>query len=307
MLLIPIALPVSLIVCLVSVLVLVFYSCPMSIEFDLYVQPFIQSTENSCIRSVCIVLFTTFFIFPYAASMSFLLLVLTSLYIHYFTIIMRLENIPVLTFVVLSTFYCSRFYCSLTRKYDDLAANLYKFLKIRVQQDDNQQALNLEYNKKKAVPKFLFKRVCQKVMPLGENIGKFLVNVLVIVFFFSLVLTNVTETPSNPDHLGMKITATFLVAVMPMVFEIVVLKKGDKMEELEQEELDEKIRSIVDEYYNSLQLAVDDCPNQNRLREETRLSDERVLGEIIEPHGSPVEARPSKHYSGSRNNRVAPV
>ncbi|KAL9965392.1 hypothetical protein ACROYT_G029190 [Oculina patagonica] len=67
-----------------------------------------------------------------------------------------------------------------------------------------------------------------------------------------------------PDR--MKITTAFLVAVIPILIEIVVLKKGDKMEELEEQELDEKIRSIVDEYYNN---PIDgNCSNQNSLREE---------------------------------------
>jgi len=57
------------------------------------------------------------------------------------------------------------------------------------------------------------------------------------------------ETPGVTDRII--ITTTFLVAATKMIFEIVLPKKGDKMEELEQEELDEKIQSIVDEYYNN--------------------------------------------------------
>lgn len=83
-------------------------------------------------------------------------------------------------------------------------------------------------------------------MPLGGNICKLLLRIFIICAFSSLVYKIVTGTPGVPEKIQMM--TTFLVAVSPMIVQIVVLKKGDKMEELKQEEMDEKIRIKVDEY-----------------------------------------------------------
>ncbi len=297
-LLIPIVLPVSLVLCLFSILVLVFHSCPMSTIFDIYVHLFIPTIHNRYIMSFAITILTAGFIFPYAGGVSFFLLILASLFIKAFTIILRLENIPYLTLLVLSISYCSSCYYSFTRKYDDLAAKLYSHLTIRVQQGeeiDNQHALYLEHNKKRAIPKYLFKRACKEVMPLGENFCKSLVNIFLVLVFFFLVFTIVMETPGVPDR--MKITTAFLVAVIPKLIEIVVLKKGDKMEELEEQELDERIQSIVDEYYNNPVQAVGSCRNQHRLREVWDSGS--IFRETGEQHGLLTEAGSLDHDSDS--------
>ena len=83
-------------------------------------------------------------------------------------------------------------------------------------------------------------------MPLGGNICKLLLRVFIICTFSSLVYKIVTGTPSVSEKIQMM--TMFLVAVSPMIVEIVLLKKSDKMEELKQEEMDEKIRIKVDEY-----------------------------------------------------------
>ena len=87
-------------------------------------------------------------------------------------------------------------------------------------------------------------------MPLGGNVCKLLFRILIICAFFSLVYTIVTGTPGVPERI--QITTTFLVAVSPMIVEIVVLKKSVKMEELKQEEIDEKIQIKVNEYIEAI-------------------------------------------------------
>lgn len=161
------------------------------------------------------------------------------------TIILSIENIASFTLIVLGISYCSRCYNSFTSKYDDLAAEIYRFLKERVQAN-NQLALYLKHNKKKAIPKDLFDSLCQENMPLGGNICKLLLRIFIICAFSSLIYKIVTGIPGVPEKIQMM--TTFLVAVSPMIVQIVVLKKGDKMEELKQEEMDEKIRIKVDEY-----------------------------------------------------------
>lgn len=242
------------IIFLVLILVLGFYSCPMSDIFDRHVQLLLpgihkDGSSNRFLNSAFMIFLTAFFFCPVTVWLGSTFFYSLSFFIKSFTIILKLENIPYLTLLVLSTSYCLRCYYSFTRKYDDLAAKLYRFLKKRVQQDDNQPEVTLEYNKKKVIPKYIFDKACLEVMPLAENIGKLLLRVFIILAFFFLVFTIVTETPGVPDR--MKITAMFLVAVMPIVIEMVILKKGDEMKKLRQEELGEKIQSIVDEYYHS--------------------------------------------------------
>ena len=285
-LLIPIALPVSLVACLVSILISVFYICPMSTFFDIYVRPFIPMMNSGYKKVFGITILATGLIFPYAGWFSLNHLIFASLFIKVFTIVLRQDNIPYLLLLVLCTSYCSSCYYSFTRKYDDLAAKLYSHLKIRVQQGDEtdiKHALYLEHNKKRAIPKYIFDKACRELMPLGENVCKSLFYIFLVLSFFVLVFTIVMETPGVPDR--MKITTAFLVAAIPKLVEIVVLKKGDKMEELEEQELDEKIQSIVDDYYNN---PVDGkCPNQIRLREERQQEEWNV--------GTPTIIVPSGH------------
>lgn len=137
-------------------------------------------------------------------------------------------------------------YYPFTRKYDDLAAKLSGFLKELVQQDENQNAINIiKHDNMEAIPKHLFDKACQEVMPLAENIWKLLLKISIILLPFFLVFEI-----ASPGTL--KITAAFVVSAMPMIVEIVTEKKEDETEKLRKEWLDEKIQFIVDEYYNNL-------------------------------------------------------
>ena len=236
---------VGLLLCTALYLILVFYSCPMSSIFDFYAQLFIKRSESRCMKITRIILLSFFFVFPCGISVSLLLLMSASVFVKASTIILSIENIASFTLIVLDISYCSRCYNSFTSKYDDLAAKIYSFLKKRVQAN-NQLALYLKHNKKKAIPKDLFDSLCQENMPVGGNICKLLLRIFIICAFSSLVYKVVTGTRGVPEKIQMM--ATFLVAVSPMIVEIVVLKKSDKMEELKQEEMDEKIRIKVDEY-----------------------------------------------------------
>lgn len=286
-----IALLVSLVVCLVLYHILVFYSCPMSSIFDFYALLFIKNYDSRCMRSTRIFLLSFCLIFPCGVGVSLFLLMSASVFIKACTIILSIQNIASFTLIVLGILYCSRCYNSFTRKYDDLAAKLYSFLKKRVQ-ENNQLALNLKHNKKKAIPKNLFDTACQENMPLGENICKLLLRIFIICAFSSLVYKIVTGTPGVPERI--QITTTFLVAVIPMIVEIVVLKKSDKMKELKQEEIDEKIQIKVDEYIKANQ------PNQRRLhdvREDGRSTVDSRFGIRNARVETPTTALPSNHDS----------
>ena len=240
-----IALVASLFLSLVLYFVLVFYSCPMSSVFDFYAQLFIKTSESRCMTSTRIFLLCFFLVFPCGIAVSLLLLMSASVFVKVSTIILSFENIASFTLIVLGISYCSRCYNSFTSKYDDLAAKLYSFLKKRVRAN-NQLAVYLKQNEKKTIPKDLFDTLCQENLPLGRNICKLLFRIVIICAFFSLIYKIVTRAPGVPEKI--QISTTFLVAVSPMIVEIVVLKKSDKMEELKQEELDEDIRIKVDKY-----------------------------------------------------------
>lgn len=267
--LIPLVLSVLLALCLVFILALAFYSCPMSTIFDLFVNFFNTNGDNRPLMASRIVLLAFLFITSYVGGLSLFLFMLANAFIKTLETILSLENLPSLTLLVLTSYYCSSSYYSFTGKYDDLAAKVYSFLKKRVQQDrDNENALYLiEHNNKKAIPKRLFDRACQETVPLAENLCKFLFRIVIILISFYLIYTIVKETSDVPDR--MKNTATFLVAVTPMIMKIVVPKKEDKthnkMKELQQEEIDEQIESIVDEYYQNPADWIE-SPNQNRLQ-----------------------------------------
>ena len=276
---------VALLLCLVLYLILVFYSCPMSSIFDFYAQLIIKRSESRCMKITSIISLSFFLIFPCGIAVSLLLLMSASVFVKASTIILSIENIASFTLIVLGISYCSRCYNSFTSKYDDLTAKLYSFLKDRVQAN-NQLALYIKHNKKKAIPKDLFDSLCQENMPLGGNICKLLLKIFIICAFSSLVYKIVTGTPAVPEKVQM--LTMFLVAVSPMIVEIVVLKKSNKMEELKQEEMDEKIRIKVDKYIEEARLgrsAVDFPISIRNGREETpttALSSDHDSGSIIQ-------------------------
>ena len=245
-----IALLVLLVIFLVFILFLLFYSCPMSTIFDFYASKIIITDGgHRYLLAYHVMLLSVKLILPYAGVVSLLLLMSASAFIKALTTISSVENFPFVTFVVLGIFYCSKCYYSFTRKYDDLAAKLFRVLKKRVQQDGNLHAHILKHNKMKAIPESLFDKACQETMPLAEHICELLLRIVTILISFCLIYIIVKETQGVPERI--KNTATLLVGPIPMIIEMVVLKKGDKMKELKQEELDEKISSIVDEYYNN--------------------------------------------------------
>jgi len=126
------AVGISLILCILLYLVLVFYSCPMSSIFDFYAQLFIKSSESKCMTITRIFLLSFCLVsFPCGTAVSFLLLMSASVFVKASTIILSNENIAFFTLIVLDISYCSRCYNSFTSKYDDLAAKLYSFLKNR--------------------------------------------------------------------------------------------------------------------------------------------------------------------------------
>ena len=241
---------VALLLCLVLYLVLVFYSCPMSSIFDFCAQSFIKSGESRCMKITRIILLSFFLIFPCGIAVGLLLLMLASVFVKANTVVLSIENIASFTLIVLGISYCSRCYNSFTSKYDDLVAKIYSFFQKRVQANNN-LALYLKHNKKKTIPKDLFDSLCQENMPLGRSICKLLLRIFIICAFSSLVYKIVTGTRGGPEKV--QTMTMFLVAVSPMIVEIVVLKKSNKMEELiKQEEMDERIRIKVDEYVEQL-------------------------------------------------------
>lgn len=218
---------VSLFKCLISCLYLVFVSGPTSTIWDSCKYFKEASHGNTRWSSWLICAANVFLVLSYTIGVGFFVLKLKFALVNYLTIIFKLENIPYLTLLVLSAFYCSRSYYSFTGKYDDLAAKLYGFLKKRVQQGDNQREVKLEYNEKKVIPKYLFDKACREVMPLAENICKLLLRICLILCFFYLVYISLTKTPSIPGRV--KAVATFLIASMPYIVQIVILKTGGEM------------------------------------------------------------------------------
>ena len=162
---------VLLVACLVSILAFVFYSCPMSTIFDFYVNWLFKNGDNRLLIATRILLLSVLLILPYAGGVSLFLLMLTALFIKALTTILSLENIPLVTILVLNTFYCSKCYYSFTGKYDDLAAKLYSFLKKQIQEDGNQYSLNLKHDKRKRFLNVSLIRRVKKLRPLQKRVG----------------------------------------------------------------------------------------------------------------------------------------
>ena len=81
-----------------------------------------------------------------------------------------------------------------------------------------------------------------------------------------------------------------------MIVEIVVLKKSDEMEELKQEEMDEKIQLKVDKYIEAIP------PNQQRLHDTREGGGSTVDSRIGIRNGrveTPTTALPSGDNSGN--------
>ncbi|XP_078366514.1 uncharacterized protein LOC144650663 [Oculina patagonica] len=154
--------------------------------------------------------------------------------------------LPLATLLVVVAFYCWRCYNSFTRKYQNLAFKLYKHYTTNARGEQDRHVRNLRQNADApAIPKDLFEKACKDLMPLRKSIGLLVVRLLALLTFFFVVFAVIMETPDASDQA--KAAATFFTALVPKIIEI-VFSKDPRMEELDDEIFDKKLKNVVDEY-----------------------------------------------------------
>lgn len=238
----------------------IFFSCPLSTFFPVIVLPYkyrpaSTTTKNQVTNSTrkisyvrIAVLSTRVFLqfSPLFVSVCFLVFQITVLSLAVIRrILMRSPGyLPVATLVVVVAFYCWRCYTSFTRKYQNLAIKPYKHRKTNAQSGQDQQ-VNPREDEVPVIPKKLFEKACEDLMPVRESVCIVVVKLLSLLTFFFVIFAVIMETPHASDRV--KATATFFSASVPKIIEM-VFSKDSGLEKLEDELLDKKVKSIVDEY-----------------------------------------------------------
>ena len=243
---------IALAITLVTILLSLLYSCPLLTLNALVLLPYgrtgtIVRHATKTQKVLCILLIYALFS-QMAGNISGLV---------FYTTVFSLEVIrgilthlpgylPIATLVVVVSFYCWKCYSSFSRKYRNLALKLYKHggYKTNIQIDVGQQ-VNLEVDKVPVIPKDLFEKACQDLMPLTESISLLVVKLVSLLTFVFVVFAVIMETPDASDRA--KAAATFLTALVPKIIEM-VLNKDPGMEKLDDDVFDEKVKHIVKQY-----------------------------------------------------------
>ena len=165
-------------------------------------------------------------------------------------------SLPFVACFVLVLYYFWSSYSSFTNKYQDLGLAIFKHYKSYKKSQDIQvtdTTLNTDSTRNTIgnqdnvvkIPKELFHKACEELMPIRESVCVLILKVTIIVsfvfFVFSLImLHNVSATPV------MKALMTFLSGSLPKIFAIYM--DGRRRKNIEAMTVNEKIPFIVQEY-----------------------------------------------------------
>lgn len=268
-----------LVICLLTIAVIIFYSCPLSTFYDLLI--FHESRriqrvfKNPCRFAVGY--------FQFIAFSGMFCFVVVEIAIDLLTIIRQIlmnspTYLPYVILVVVIAYYVWRCYSSFTRKYDKLALKLYKHYKAKTQGEEN-DSVHCRDNTKYVIPKKLFEEACTKMkMPLRESIGILLVKIIPILTGIFIFFAVIMDTPGASDRT--KAIGALFTTLLPYLVEM-LFDKGSDMEKLEDEIFGDKVRCVVDEYFsNARNTTQNGSSNNNEADTRALETDEGADGEL---------------------------
>ena len=169
------------------------------------------------------------------------------------------EHLPYVACFVSVLYYIWSSYSSFTEKYHELALALYDCYKDskRTQFQDvpstSDQLLELPNNTRDldnvmAIPKELFKRAREELLPFREGVYKLILKITVIVSTVIIVFSWVTSSSFDTMPL-MKTLLAFLTFAFPKIVDICV--NGEWQKKLQERVMKENVPKIVDKFINA--------------------------------------------------------
>lgn len=176
------------------------------------------------------------------------------------------DILPTASLGIVFVFYLWKCYIPYPRKYSKLAITLYKYyMAKRVPAVDNQQV-----QRERLLPKDLYLKACDKLMPLQESKGELVMKVIVYMVITFLIFIFITEAPTSKLNDETKALGTLVASLIPKALEM-SFDKDPEMKKADDEDFAKEVAFFVEEY----------CKNQN---DNTNSSD----GASAETEGSQI-------------------
>lgn len=251
----PLVVVLSFVACLVLIVVFAFYSSPMSAFCDALMLPHLILTERMRSWKASPKTLVVFAVISGFLQMGIIL----GGQLSYLTLMLALglittvrtfvttfpDELPKLTLYVIFAFYYVSYYSWFTKQYNNVAVYNY-LLKKRTKPGEK-----VTGGKEKVIPKDLFDNVCEELMPLRDGLTILVVRIFALTTFILAFYAAIKEASSMTDKETDFVTAfaTIIAGSVPY-FAVMARQMGspESREELNQQEFDEKLESIVSEY-----------------------------------------------------------
>ena len=156
------------------------------------------------------------------------------------------DILPTASLGIVFVFYLRKCYIPYPRKYSKLAITLYKYyIAKRVPAVDNQQV-----QRERLLPKDLYLKACDKLMPLQESKGELVMKVIVYMVITFLIFIFITEAPTSKLNGETKALGTLVASLIPKVLEM-LFEKDPEIKKADDEDFAKEVAFFVEEYYKN--------------------------------------------------------
>ena len=229
--------PVWITIYLVYVVAVLLYSSPSSTFYDMFMY---QNPQNLYDKRL---LFSVFFETSFLLNGAFILVVATAmnLLIIFRGCLLGLPNyLPYASLLTVTVCYVWEVYITYLRTYNNLAFKLLEHYKKK--QGDPEDCSRM-------IPKDLYDKGCEKLMPLKKSRGKLIAASFAILIGIFTVFVTITEAPRLDDQT--KAFGLTLLAILLPKFVGMFLGKHPLVKKADDEDFDEKVASFVKEYFSN--------------------------------------------------------
>ena len=182
--------------------------------------------------------------------------------------------LPIASLVAVAVFYLWKVYIPHPRYYNKLAFKLWEHYEKK--QGDSEDCIRM-------IPKDLFDKACEELMPLKESRGKVIAYIFAIIIVMFAVFVVVTEAPRAGDLT--KALGTLLAILLPQIVEM-FFGKDPLVKKADDEDFDKKVASFVNEYLSNNANQNANSNNNNGSRVEITLSTDTTSILTSRPYGS---------------------
>ena len=156
------------------------------------------------------------------------------------------DILPTASLWLVFVFYLWKCYIPFPRKYNKLAITLYKYyIAKKVPAVDIQQV-----QKERLLPKDLYLKACDKLMPLQESKGELVMKVIVYMVITFLIFIFITEAPKGKLNDVTKALGTVVASLIPKALEM-LFDKDPEMKKADDEDFAKEVAFFVEEYYKN--------------------------------------------------------